>query len=291
MENRYIKYMNPNKSKFAALLDKARGPRTMKKFAEDCGVNPSTFSRILNQTNKGSSSEELIRVIAEQADPESGVTLDALMEANGYFPEDNRTAFRDLQMKLENEAEEIIVSDLQSILNIEITKESTRFKINRSMSMAFDIMVEDVSLGSSKGAWLIDVMTPPMPYLSHVSGRAQDTGRENFMVARRIQDRIGRYFAAFCLMDKFTEIARISLAVYDAELYERIIELYGDYKTDDSISFILIDLDKRKIEEEFVLRNRAGVPGESIINKNKSNDDGGYDDDLDDIFWDDDSDE
>ena len=73
-----------DKEKFAGLLLVAKGNRTMKTFALECGVNPSTFTRITQMTNKGASSQELIEAIATHADPKSGVTLEALADANGY---------------------------------------------------------------------------------------------------------------------------------------------------------------------------------------------------------------
>lgn len=49
----------------------------------NCGVNPSTLSRLVNMKNNSPNSDELIAAIAENADPDSGVTLGMLLDAHG----------------------------------------------------------------------------------------------------------------------------------------------------------------------------------------------------------------
>jgi len=83
----YVKVSAPDQDKLAELTLAAIGARTKQQFAMLCGVQPSTISRLINKSNKGASTEELIQAIAKNAAPESGVTLDALMKANGMVPE------------------------------------------------------------------------------------------------------------------------------------------------------------------------------------------------------------
>ena len=81
-----------DKKSLARLVDLAKGPyRTMKEYANACGINPSTLSRIINGKNKGKSKIENIEKMAEYADPESGVTLEMLLDANGYVNVRKRT--------------------------------------------------------------------------------------------------------------------------------------------------------------------------------------------------------
>ena len=85
----------------------AKGDRTMQEFARDCGANPSTFTRIMQKANKGASSPELLEAIAENAAAESGVTLNALAEANGYVLTENanmklRAYFENSEMLIRN---------------------------------------------------------------------------------------------------------------------------------------------------------------------------------------------
>lgn len=289
MEKNYVRYAAPSKARFAALLDQARGTRTMKRFAEECGVNPSTFSRIYNQANKGASSEELIRLIAEHAAPESGVTLDMLMEANGFIPEGSLFAARQLQEMLEDETKKALLSSLEETVEAELIANPERYRIGKSMSIMPDIVVNGVTLNGEKGQWLIDVMTSTSGLAA--SSSAYDDRRFNFNLARRVQERIGRYLSAYCMVPDDVKINRISLAIYDEQIYELILDHYGNMKTNDSISFILVDLDKQRVEEEYVLEDRNGKKGESLFRKNYISDTDKYEEDFDGLFWDDDSEE
>lgn len=55
----------------------------MNDFANECGVNTSTISRIINMKNTTACSDEVLVAISKAADPNSGVTLEKLLAANG----------------------------------------------------------------------------------------------------------------------------------------------------------------------------------------------------------------
>ena len=79
-----------NKEETIALVKAALGDRLIRKFAEELGVSASSISRILNGTSTEIRSS-LIAFIADSADPQSGVTLDKLLQAQGFTqPEDRR---------------------------------------------------------------------------------------------------------------------------------------------------------------------------------------------------------
>mgnify|MGYP000108005743 FL=1 len=83
----YIRIRPPEKEKLAGLLIRAKGAsRSMRQFALDCGVNPSTLSRIVNMKTSGACTDELIQKVAQNSDPESGITFEMLMDANGKVP-------------------------------------------------------------------------------------------------------------------------------------------------------------------------------------------------------------
>lgn len=56
----YIRIRPPEKEKLAELLIRAKGAsRSMRQFALDCGVNPSTLSRIVKMHTPAGYSEKL----------------------------------------------------------------------------------------------------------------------------------------------------------------------------------------------------------------------------------------
>ena len=83
----YIRIRPPDKEKLAELLVRAKGAsRSMRQFALDCGVNPSTLSRIVNMKTSGACTDELLQKVAQNSDTESGITFEILMDANGKVP-------------------------------------------------------------------------------------------------------------------------------------------------------------------------------------------------------------
>jgi len=80
-----------NAEKYAELLLRAMGGRSATQFAKDMGIekSTSTITRVLNKQNKRPSSLKLLNLIANNADKESGVTLELLKEANGMIPQKN----------------------------------------------------------------------------------------------------------------------------------------------------------------------------------------------------------
>lgn len=80
----YIRVKECDDQRLSELAVKAKGKnRSLNQFAKDCGVNPSTMSRLINMKNNTPCSEDLIAAIAKNADADSGVSLDDLLEAYG----------------------------------------------------------------------------------------------------------------------------------------------------------------------------------------------------------------
>ena len=80
----YCRIREPNIEYLSYLTFKAKGSkRSINEFAKECGVSPSTISRIINKKNTTPNSDKLIKAIAENADIDSEVTLDMLLDAHG----------------------------------------------------------------------------------------------------------------------------------------------------------------------------------------------------------------
>jgi transcriptional regulator with XRE-family HTH domain len=87
--NQYTRVKEPDKDMLSELTIRAKGPkRSLRQFAEELEVSPSTLSRIVNKKTASANSDLLIADIAEHADPESGVTFEKMMEAHGMAPRD-----------------------------------------------------------------------------------------------------------------------------------------------------------------------------------------------------------
>ena len=73
----------------AELVFRAKGlNRSWRKFSEDCGISPATFTRILNGGYKKSLSFKMLEKIVNNADPHTMITMKEALYANGYWPEE-----------------------------------------------------------------------------------------------------------------------------------------------------------------------------------------------------------
>lgn len=73
-----------NGRRLSELIKSAQGSRTINAFSRDIGVPASTVSRMMKQNGGHRHSAEILERIAYFADKNSGVTLDDLMQANGF---------------------------------------------------------------------------------------------------------------------------------------------------------------------------------------------------------------
>lgn len=104
----YVKVAKPDAEKMAALTRAAKGDRTLNEFAAACGIYASTLSRIINKNVTSKCTEQVILAIAQNAQAGSGVTLEALLAAQGLakvsFTEDEDGVVVSLQQESDPES-------------------------------------------------------------------------------------------------------------------------------------------------------------------------------------------
>lgn len=237
-----------DKEEFAALVLAAKGGRTMKDFADECGANPSTFTRIVQKANKGASSTDLIEAIAEHADPKSGVTVEKLAKANGY------TATKDIGLIIDR-ANAPINSErlLRDVLTQELLDRnqtfrmgSIRYTFSKNLELSPDALIMTDAFGHEDEVWFVD------SFLNrHEDGT--DPKRIASAARRRAFDRLSRF--AFIAMNKVELFrpTRFSLAVFDRVSYEAIVDEFEETVVPTDISIILIDTMNSRIAEEYML--------------------------------------
>lgn len=102
----YVRSREPDMEKMAELTARAKGDRSLADFADDCGLNISTLSRIINMKNSGPSVDEVLVRIARNADSESGVTIDDLLLAAGKERVEGGMSAKETMERLEEEESE-----------------------------------------------------------------------------------------------------------------------------------------------------------------------------------------
>lgn len=265
MDIHYIfnKTENIDKEAFAELLLKAKGERTMKAFAEVCGVNPSTFTRILQRSNKGASSQELLEAIAKNAAPNSGVTLEALAKANGYkIRTDIATVIDTSNSCIIPERHERQVRDIliQALVDRgeRVSLGNISYGISESIKLGPDTLIMTDAFGVERGIWLADTL-----FFS------ENTQRKPGIIKRRAFDRIAKFvFISQSHVELFRP-TRFSLVVKDKDIFDIIKNEFQKTFVPTEISIILVDILNGDIIDEFVLPiNGVGYKRSYFMTKN-----------------------
>lgn len=254
---KFIRVSEPNKDELAKLLLKAKGPsRTMKELANLCGVDPSTLSRIVNKMNRGPSSDELIRSIAEHADPESGVTLDDLMAAHGMARMvDSATAVKMSPTELEESFKSTMLYELERTGGLEGYTEDARFQIGTTFRFQIDLLVRTRSMEGDSNLWGFELLMPQLSRLGGGGDTEPDSQRTTRMLGQMILDRMGKVLPLFYSpKDSSGRLGKFSFVVADRQFFNYAVSEFADYLVPFEMSFLLFNSGKERIEQEFVLK-------------------------------------
>lgn len=230
---KYIRVRDPDKETLAELVIRAKGPkRSMRQFATELGVNPSTLSRITNMQTASANKDTLIADIAEHADPESGVTFEMLMRAHGMEMQ-QRNRVREAYAMFEQRCRMVIQDELlkrgYSVSSVTIAGETE----------PFDITIKTDAVDRGDGVWAFEFrMMSPDP---GVSGIPTGMGR-----TRQCMDMIMRkFYTGTANADK------VSVVVEHRAIFEQLKQRYSGYRIPDEISFILIA--GNRVVDEYVI--------------------------------------
>lgn len=245
-----------DKDKFAELLNAAKGSRTMKEFSQVCGVNPSTFTRITQKVNKGSSSTELLEAIAENAAPNSGVTVEALADANGYTAERDRGIQVAMGLNTEILVRNVLVQELLD-RNAEVRMGNIRYNFGKTMALSPDALIMTDAFGNKDEVWFVDSIA------TTIDTKSKSVNKTT--LKRMAFDRLSRF--VFISMNKIELFrpSRFSLVFFDKDIFNIVVEEFSETLVPTYISLILIDTLNSTIIDEFVLPQASGASQESYF--------------------------
>lgn len=258
MEDRvkYIRVSEPNKDELARLVKNAKGPsRTMKEFGNLCGVDPSTLSRIVNKKNRGPSSDDLIRSIAEHADPDSGVTLDKLMAAHGMARVlDSSRAVKLSALEFEEAFKNTMIYEQEQAGSLIGYAEDAKFQIGTTLRFQMDLLIYSKDIKGDSNLWGFELLMPSLSRLDEKNGGG-NTSRTTQMIGKMILDRMGKVLPLFYTQKENGErLGKFSFVVADGELYKYAVSEFENYCVPFEMSLILFNCGKERIEDEFILK-------------------------------------
>ena len=253
----------PDKEKVGALVKQARGPsRSLRQFAEELEVSPSTVSKVENDKATGISDEFLANV-AEHADPNSGVKLEDLLSANG-MERDERHTFRAKADEFERVSARVIKDELfRAKYNATDASDKGLFLIGRIGRPS--LMLNTNALGKENSVWV---------FSTSYSLEEADEMRRVSMAAMMITERISAIMSSFYCGNG--EIEKWSILMNSRKAFEdcknRLERRFEGRKIKDLISLILVDENEQYVVEEWFIPSEkdeikvfTGEPPEKII--------------------------
>ena len=269
-KSEYFKIQEPDIDLLSDLILSIMGDKNISQFALECNVDRSTLSRVINKKIKRSCKLDFLIAISNNPNNNSSVTLDELLEANGfvsYMPEivsytqqftnaehfnpnklDSLKRLKAYQIKLENFNNEPSVEN--EVMQIVLSKlKRNGYNVNlhkpkKKVTSLFNFMISSPELNFDDiSQWL---------FISKVGRILQKNNP------------INNLFAELYLCPKYYKNKMISIILCDKKAFETTVNTYKDYKITHSISIIYVNTHNKKIEDEFIFSSSSSSV--SILN-------------------------
>lgn len=254
----FVKVGKPDKERTADLIQKAIGNKmTMTAFANKCGTSASTLSRILNGKTSRKCSDELLEAVFRNADPDSGITFDQLMEAQGMIPKlRNGRTRRFEQQKYEQDIEFILLDEfVRRGFRIGPAREKQIFNaLNYPYRPDLSIITNAID-NKSDLTWHFEYWS--LAYLERPS--ETDYWDHIKRIRQKILMNLGMMFMDMLKNDK------MSFVVTEKYVYDTLIQSLHDSTLKVRVSIILVDLNEKCIKEEYSIPVDGIEPGIDIL--------------------------
>ena len=267
----YVRISTPDKDRLAELVVRAKGPElSMSQFAKKCEVNPSTLSRIVNKKTTGKNSDALIFNIAENADPNSGVTFEMLMSAHGMKK-------RNLNGKVDTEEYRAFEKNAADLVLSEIMKRGYKVQVpmtpqvynalNYRYRPDWEIATDAVTSDNTMGQWLFEFWTM-------LGTEQQAIRKQTIKLRQKLLMVLGLYYMDEVKADK------LSFVVFNRKFYKLLKDTLEGICVKPWITIMLFDMEQAQFIEEFTFLSPDGSVRDSNmkISMNEECDD--YTDDL-----------
>ena len=270
----YVRISTPDKDRLAELVVRAKGPElSMSQFAKKCEVNPSTLSRIVNKKTTGKNSDALIFNIAENADPNSGVTFEMLMSAHGMKK-------RNLNGKVDTEEYRAFEKNAADLVLSEIMKRGYKVQVpmtpqvynalNYHYRPDWEIATDAVTSDNTMGQWLFEFWTM-------LGTEQQAIRKQTIKLRQKLLMVLGLYYMDEVKADK------LSFVVFNRKFYKLLKDTLEGICVKPWITIMLFDMEQAQFIEEFTFLSPDGSVRDSNMKISMNEE---FDDYTDDLFED-----
>lgn len=259
-DQEFVQVRVPDKMNIAALLNKAKGDRTMAQLAEACGVSASTLSRAVNGKITKPLTVELIKAIADNSVVGDEGFFEQLMRANGMrLKEDaermERSQMRPMEQRREMEiiAKNVISSELlrRGVPLKFVSRTSSRWDIQSDYwlrwtgSFAFEIETED-----EKYLWNLLVF----PYRFDPDERRMPPR----YLMQRLMDNVSGWFLIDAWEPEKFEDIKNTIVFMDSVFYDMYIDNILGAKLNGDFSIMLVGTEDETVHGEIMMPKKNG---------------------------------
>lgn len=281
----YIRTGKADLETLSQLVLRAKGSRSMNDFAKECEVNTSTISRIINMKNTTACSDDVLMAISKATDPESGVTLEQLLMANGMVklvPAGTEGAVvspTQIVFGLADIAEE---KQIESVSN-ELLQGARKYLSESRLEESCRESLQNSLLLGGYSVELLPYNKMDWPRNRQFRGdfairtnALQEEGIDIWLfdcksytagIGRGTIGQMNRLFGMAYMDSPREHGIKVSIVVDHSIMIEQARDYYAGYKIRDYFSFVLIDSADRRVIDEFCIPRIDGTE-KSIFKKN-----------------------
>lgn len=247
--NNFVQTNVVDKIRIQELLLRAKGPdRNMKEFSEKSGINTSTLSRIKNGDITKPLTQDVLEAIYDAADPDAGITMEALYSANGMIS--NVKSFLD-HNATDIERRTIAIRRAKNIISDALCERGIDvFRIpyeKNNRHIRHHIEPFDIQLRYDFDFYTLEA--PEQFWYFNVIETEADLVRAN---NRAIKLFLLEYWAP-----EFLAGTRTSFVFFDEEICAKFMLPYINAPIASAVTVILIDRDRKSIHEEWIIEAKS----------------------------------
>lgn len=276
-ERLYMQTRVPDITELGNLLKKAKGSnRTMAEYAKECGVSPSTFSRIATGKITQPLSFETVVNIWKNADPEANMIFITLLHANGFVEKSfaERKEKRRPGSFERDEAQFNTEREIKNIIMEELLDRDLEVVSQRRIHLDENVPAIISGAGRSRLILRIKGYEPKYWFIEAMSyiGVKRGFYGEEPVPEIDFECEAGLMFhdsAEIFLKDAWEpermEKVQVSFAFTDIETLEAFYSKMKSGKVNGWFSLILVDLESQVVLEERFIPRKDGQTKESLF--------------------------
>lgn len=260
----YIQVMSPQLDDVIDALSKAKGAdRNWADYAKDCGINPSTMSRIINGKQKNSLTVKTLEKLYDHRAVTCKLSFEQFLLANGYLDSDKQRnyvdqtrAFRDEIDKTYELMERSIVNSLYdrgiSFERIEHIGDGTPNE-EEILKLFGNVMCSQLLRINGEGkTWTCGFEYVPIK---------TDDGDSDEIIREYVQLAVQNYATIFLedawrLDERLSD--RVTFVFIDDRIYDAFIDSFRKRHLNHYMTVLLIDAEEAEIIEERPLGDQTG---------------------------------